>query len=69
MRGRDKTQPPQPLADHATGEWFRVPGHRTPLQRYDEAPPGEGQVHWYLCDHGWHAFRRTDVKPAKKRRK
>ncbi len=60
-----------PLADKATGLWFRRKGRKGKWQRYDEAPPYDGSVHWYKQaeDAGWHAFRVSDMKPVKKGRR
>ncbi len=53
-----------PLSSLATGRWFRVPGHRQSLQRYDEAAPHDGTAHWYYDERSgvWRVYRTSDVK-------
>ncbi len=55
-----------PIHTTATNRWFKVPHTRLPLQRYEEAPPNNGTVHWYWSDRGWRAFRTTDVTEVKR---
>ncbi len=63
---RTSKQKPQPLSDQATGDWYTKKGERKRYQRYDEAPPNDGTVHWYKQDGGpWRAFRTSDVKKSK----
>ena len=65
LKGRDLPNTNNPLRRKATGEWFRRRGTRIVVQRYDEAPPYDGTVHWYLDGTGWHAYRVSDMKPTR----
>lgn len=68
LAGRDYDADADPMSNRATGLWFRRKGRPGRFQRYDEAPPYDGTVHWYLAEGGqtgWRAFRESDVKPAK----
>lgn len=70
MKGRDDTgKEPQPLKLKATGLWFRRKGFKERMQRFDEAAPYNGKVHWYLGHSGWHAYTTDQVTPIKGDRK
>lgn len=60
---RNQVGESQRLGDRATGDWYVRKGTRTRIQRYEEAPPYDGTVHWYRTDEGpWRAYRTSDVK-------
>lgn len=64
LAGRNTPNTSRPMSDQATGRHFQVKGKRTKYQRYDEAPPYDGSVFWYMNDKEgiWRAFRNSDVK-------
>lgn len=66
LKKRDSSGPSQRLGDRATGQWYVRKGTTKRIQRFEEAPPLDGTVHWYKEDGGpWRAYRTSDVKVAK----